>query len=153
MLCTFFVVVVMFQWYMYALSFSLSLSYNIILLFYFYFFHFRNLKQSSGSGGVQVMCPVSPMLAEACKSVEKAIGKCPQGMYSEIKYDGERIQLHKKGNEFRYVILLFDYCSIWVHIGNYQKYIVDLIHLYRVIQMETNNFLWWSPFLKIYPEI
>jgi len=23
-------------------------------------------------------------------------------MYSEIKYDGERVQVHKKGNEFRY---------------------------------------------------
>lgn len=42
------------------------------------------------------------MLAEACKSVEKAIEKCPAGMYSEIKYDGERVQLHKKGNEFRW---------------------------------------------------
>lgn len=47
------------------------------------------------------MSPISPMLAEACKSVEKAIEKCPEGMYSEIKYDGERIQLHKKGDEFR----------------------------------------------------
>lgn len=53
--------------------------------------------------GVQLMSPISPMLAEACKSVEKAIEKCPEGMYSEIKYDGERIQLHKKGDEFRYV--------------------------------------------------
>lgn len=51
--------------------------------------------------GVQLMSPISPMLAEACKSVEKAIEKCPAGMYSEIKYDGERVQLHKKGNEFR----------------------------------------------------
>jgi len=23
-------------------------------------------------------------------------------MYAEIKYDGERVQLHKKGNEFQY---------------------------------------------------
>ncbi|KAJ6638894.1 DNA ligase 3 [Pseudolycoriella hygida] len=50
---------------------------------------------------VQLMCPISPMLAEACKSVEKAIEKCPAGIYSEIKYDGERVQLHKKGNEFK----------------------------------------------------
>ena len=40
--------------------------------------------------------------AEACKSVEYAMKKCPNGMYSEIKYDGERVQVHKKGNEFRY---------------------------------------------------
>ncbi|XP_037027117.1 DNA ligase 3 [Bradysia coprophila] len=51
---------------------------------------------------VQLMCPISPMLAEACKSVEKAIEKCPAGIYSEIKYDGERLQLHKKGNEFKF---------------------------------------------------
>lgn len=40
--------------------------------------------------------------AEACKSVEYAMKKCPNGMYSEIKYDGERVQVHKKGDEFKY---------------------------------------------------
>lgn len=67
--------------------------------------------------GVQLMSPISPMLAEACKSVEKAIEKCPEGMYSEIKYDGERIQLHKKGDEFRYV---FPY----VNFAKYTNYTV-----------------------------
>ena len=38
----------------------------------------------------------------ACKSVEQAFAKCPNGMYSEIKYDGERVQLHKTGSEFKY---------------------------------------------------
>ena len=28
--------------------------------------------------------------------------KCPNGFYAEIKYDGERVQLHKKGDEFQY---------------------------------------------------
>ena len=28
--------------------------------------------------------------------------KCPNGMFSEIKYDGERVQVHKKGDEFHY---------------------------------------------------
>ena len=28
--------------------------------------------------------------------------KCPNGFYAEIKYDGERVQLHKRGNEFQY---------------------------------------------------
>lgn len=28
--------------------------------------------------------------------------KCPNGMLAEVKYDGERVQVHKKGNEFRY---------------------------------------------------
>ncbi|XP_013192403.2 DNA ligase 3 [Amyelois transitella] len=51
---------------------------------------------------IVLMTPVRPMLAEACKSVEMAMKKCPNGMYSEIKYDGERVQVHKKGDDFRY---------------------------------------------------
>ncbi|KAK7476103.1 hypothetical protein BaRGS_00032657 [Batillaria attramentaria] len=49
-----------------------------------------------------LMTPVLPMLAEACKSVEYAFKKCPNGIFAEIKYDGERVQLHKQGNDFRY---------------------------------------------------
>uniref|UniRef100_A0A671M704 DNA ligase n=1 Tax=Sinocyclocheilus anshuiensis TaxID=1608454 RepID=A0A671M704_9TELE len=49
-----------------------------------------------------LMTPVQPMLAEACKSIEYAMKKCPNGMYSEIKYDGERVQVHKNGNHFSY---------------------------------------------------
>ncbi|XP_053605193.1 DNA ligase 3 [Plodia interpunctella] len=51
---------------------------------------------------IVLMTPVRPMLAEACKSVEMAMKKCPNGMFSEIKYDGERVQVHKKGDHFRY---------------------------------------------------
>ena len=51
---------------------------------------------------LSLMTPVLPMLAEACKSVEMAMKKCSNGMLSEVKYDGERVQVHKKGNEFRY---------------------------------------------------
>lgn len=51
---------------------------------------------------INIMTPVFPMLAEACKSVEYAMKKCPNGMFSEIKYDGERVQVHKHGNEFKY---------------------------------------------------
>ena len=40
--------------------------------------------------------------AEACKSVEHALKKCPNGMYAEIKYDGERVQVHKQGDNFSY---------------------------------------------------
>ncbi|XP_078046175.1 DNA ligase 3 [Augochlora pura] len=63
---------------------------------------------SSGSlsGGkvaaLTLMTPVLPMLAEACKSVEMAMKKCPDGLLSEVKYDGERVQVHKRGSEFRY---------------------------------------------------
>lgn len=28
--------------------------------------------------------------------------KCPNGMFSEIKYDGERVQVHKNGDHFSY---------------------------------------------------
>ncbi|XP_076451969.1 DNA ligase 3-like [Babylonia areolata] len=49
-----------------------------------------------------LMTPVLPMLAEACKSVEYAFKKCPNGIFAEIKYDGERVQVHKRGSEFRY---------------------------------------------------
>jgi hypothetical protein len=28
--------------------------------------------------------------------------KCPRGMFAEIKYDGERIQIHKKGDEYAF---------------------------------------------------
>ncbi|XP_035522293.1 DNA ligase 3 [Morone saxatilis] len=64
---------------------------------------------SNGSGPrklltveASLMTPVQPMLAEACKSVEHAMKKCPNGMYSEIKYDGERVQVHKNGDNFSY---------------------------------------------------
>ncbi|RZC37982.1 DNA ligase A M domain containing protein [Asbolus verrucosus] len=59
-------------------------------------------KDKSSKAKIELMTPVLPMLAEACKSVEQAMKKCPNGMYSEIKYDGERVQVHKKGSEFKY---------------------------------------------------
>lgn len=59
-------------------------------------------SQKTVEAKVVLMTPVLPMLAEACKSVEMAMKKCPNGMFSEIKYDGERVQVHKKGNEFKY---------------------------------------------------
>ena len=31
-----------------------------------------------------------------------AFKKCPNGMYAELKYDGERVQVHKQEDEFRY---------------------------------------------------
>lgn len=50
-----------------------------------------------------LLTPVRPMLAEACKSVEYAFKKCPSGvMYAEVKYDGERVQLHKQGSDFKF---------------------------------------------------
>ncbi|KAI8420782.1 hypothetical protein MSG28_007990 [Choristoneura fumiferana] len=62
----------------------------------------KDFIQKGVSAKLTLMTPVLPMLAEACKSVEMAMKKCPNGMFSEIKYDGERVQVHKKDNEFKY---------------------------------------------------
>ncbi|KAE8575918.1 hypothetical protein XENTR_v10003986 [Xenopus tropicalis] len=67
----------------------------------------RNEQQAPGmkrtlSVQASLMTPVQPMLAEACKSIEYAMKKCPNGMYAEIKYDGERVQVHKNGDHFSY---------------------------------------------------
>ncbi|XP_061557962.1 DNA ligase 3 isoform X1 [Phycodurus eques] len=70
----------------------------------------RNQQEASNGSGPRklltveatLMTPVQPMLAEACKSIEYAMKKCPNGMYSEIKYDGERVQVHKSGDSFSY---------------------------------------------------
>lgn len=51
---------------------------------------------------LSLMTPVLPMLAEACKSIEIAMKKCPNGIFSEIKYDGERVQVHKQNNNYKY---------------------------------------------------
>lgn len=59
-------------------------------------------SQSQNKVAFSLMTPVLPMLAEACTSVEMAMRKCPNGMLSEVKYDGERVQVHKSGNDFRY---------------------------------------------------
>ncbi|KAH8311722.1 hypothetical protein KR044_007674 [Drosophila immigrans] len=59
-------------------------------------------KKAKSTSGIQVMTPVSPMLASACKSVEEAFKKNRSGLYSEIKYDGERVQIHKQGSEFKF---------------------------------------------------
>lgn len=48
------------------------------------------------------MTPVKPMLAEACKSAEQAFKKCKNGILTEVKYDGERLQVHKNGDKYTY---------------------------------------------------
>ncbi|KAF6739490.1 DNA ligase 3 [Oryzias melastigma] len=70
----------------------------------------RNQQEASNGSGprklltveASLMTPVQPMLAEACKSIDQAMKKCPNGMYAEIKYDGERVQVHKSGDSFSY---------------------------------------------------
>ena len=46
--------------------------------------------------------PIAPMLAAPTKGVEQVLLKCPNGAFSETKYDGERIQIHKNGTTFKY---------------------------------------------------
>ncbi|KAL6733318.1 hypothetical protein Aduo_003972 [Ancylostoma duodenale] len=52
--------------------------------------------------GIRIGTPVLPMLAEPCKSVEQAMKRCVNGMFAEIKYDGERVQVHKIGASYSY---------------------------------------------------
>ncbi|KAI3389664.1 hypothetical protein SNEBB_001377 [Seison nebaliae] len=49
-----------------------------------------------------LMTPVLPMLAKPCKSSLDAVRGCPHGMMVEVKYDGERIQIHKNGDDFQF---------------------------------------------------
>lgn len=52
--------------------------------------------------GIAMMQPVRPMLALACKSTEEVLRRSPNGAFAEIKYDGERIQIHmEKGKAFK----------------------------------------------------
>jgi DNA ligase 1 len=48
---------------------------------------------------VSVFEPIRPMLAERLASPEEILNKLGGKCIAEYKYDGERIQLHKKGNE------------------------------------------------------
>lgn len=52
--------------------------------------------------GSELMKPVSPMLAAQCRSAVEALQHAPGGLFAEVKYDGERVQLHKRGNSFLY---------------------------------------------------
>lgn len=51
---------------------------------------------------LNLMTPIKPMLAEACKSAEQAFIKCKGRILAEVKYDGERLQVHKNGTQFNY---------------------------------------------------
>lgn len=64
----------------------------------------QNTKGSSKMGDLELklMTPIMPMLAAPCKDLDKVLTKCPRGMYSEIKYDGERVQIHKQGKDFNF---------------------------------------------------
>lgn len=50
------------------------------------------------SSGVTPGTPCSPMLADAAKDIKKVLRKSPEGLFCEIKYDGERVQVHKEAS-------------------------------------------------------
>ncbi|GMR36930.1 hypothetical protein PMAYCL1PPCAC_07125 [Pristionchus mayeri] len=52
--------------------------------------------------GISLSTPILPMLAEPCKSVEQAMESCKGTLITEIKYDGERVQVHKDGDSFNF---------------------------------------------------
>nr|WCB86881.1 CPPV070 DNA ligase [Cooks petrelpox virus] len=51
---------------------------------------------------IELMVPLQPMLASACKTFSEAVKKCPNGIIADFKYDGERIQIHKHNKQFKY---------------------------------------------------
>jgi DNA ligase 3 len=60
------------------------------------------VKKGTIAASITVGMPLSPMLAAPSKGVEHVLSKCPNGAFSETKYDGERIQIHKSGDTFTF---------------------------------------------------
>jgi ATP-dependent DNA ligase I len=60
------------------------------------------LKAGRIVAAITLGTPISPMLASPSKGAAGVIAKCPNGCYSETKYDGERIQIHKQGATFSF---------------------------------------------------
>ena len=62
---------------------------------------FKRMKKTKTFNylSIQPFKPVKPMLAKACKNYTTIPIK---KLITELKYDGERIQIHKKDNRFRY---------------------------------------------------
>ena len=57
----------------------------------------------STSSGIRVGCAFKPQLADQCKSFELPVRKYPSGFLVEVKYDGERVQVHMlKSGEVRF---------------------------------------------------
>eukprot|EP01102_Stenamoeba_stenopodia_P016187 TRINITY_DN5629_c0_g1_i3.p1 TRINITY_DN5629_c0_g1~~TRINITY_DN5629_c0_g1_i3.p1 ORF type:complete len:1101 (+),score=403.70 TRINITY_DN5629_c0_g1_i3:66-3368(+) len=71
----------------------------------------KKKKKAGGGGGAKMkrglsvslslMSPINPALAKACKSLDQPFKKFPEGIFCEIKYDGERIQSHKQKIVFK----------------------------------------------------
>eukprot|EP00741_Cyanophora_paradoxa_P004236 tig00000789_g4113.t1 len=66
----------------------------------------RATPQKKGKGLAFQVAPfacVKPMLAGPAKDLDELMEKrCREGAYVEIKYDGERLQVHKRGGEYKF---------------------------------------------------
>ena len=62
----------------------------------------KKVLKKALSVGIIMGTPIKPMLAKASKSYDDAVKRCPDGMCVEIKYDGERLQIHKNGNDWNF---------------------------------------------------
>ncbi|EGG21211.1 BRCT domain-containing protein [Cavenderia fasciculata] len=62
----------------------------------------KSTKLKSLNISLSLMTPIKPMLPKAVKSVDEIIKQCSSMFYAEIKYDGERIQIHKDGKNFKF---------------------------------------------------
>lgn len=62
------------------------------------------LTRKNLSVSIKLMTPVKPMLAEPGRSADVVIARAAVsgGVLVEVKYDGERVQVHKQGNKFVY---------------------------------------------------
>lgn len=58
------------------------------------------IDECFGGTRKDVILPMQPMLAQMCKDLTLPLKRHPGGVYVETKYDGERLQLHKRGDEF-----------------------------------------------------
>ncbi|KPA75830.1 putative DNA ligase [Leptomonas pyrrhocoris] len=66
----------------------------------------ENSRGDGVAGGVNtaisIGIPLAPMLAAPARSIAQIVAKCPNGAFSEVKYDGERIQIHKRGSKLTF---------------------------------------------------
>lgn len=64
----------------------------------------RAIKEGSGSLekiGLALFTPVKPMLAENADSIDEVLAEHDEGSAWEYKFDGARIQIHRKGDNIR----------------------------------------------------
>lgn len=54
------------------------------------------------SAHIKLGVPLAPMLAAPARGIDQVLAKCPNGAFSEVKYDGERIQIHKDGDSMHF---------------------------------------------------